>query len=30
MEQRMKDFLNGIGGGLVTAGSITLGVSFIF
>ena len=30
MEQRMKDFLNGIGGGLVTAGGVTLGVSFIF
>lgn len=29
-EQRMKDFLNGIGGGLVTAGGVTLGVSFIF
>ena len=30
MEQRMKDFLNSIGGGLVTAGGVTLGVSFIF
>ena len=30
MEQRMKDFLNGIGGGLVTAGGVTLGISFIF
>lgn len=30
MEQRMKDFLNGLGGGLVTAGGVTLGVSFIF
>ena len=30
MEQRMKDFLNGLGGGLITAGGVTLGVSFLF
>lgn len=30
MDQRMKDFLNGLGGGLVAAGGVTLGVSFVF
>lgn len=30
MDQRMKDFLNGLGGGLVATGGVTLGVSFVF